>query len=114
MDPDTARARIEARIAELEHLAGASAEDSKPVELDQARVGRLSRVDALQSRAMSAETARRRRVELTKLRAALGRLDEGEYGDCAACGEPIAERRLEHDPGAATCIACARGAERLA
>ena len=34
------------------------------VELDQARVGRLSRMDAMQAQAMSKETGRRRRQKL--------------------------------------------------
>lgn len=104
--------RIRARVDELEALLASADADSRPVELDQARVGRLSRMDALQQQAMSAETRRRRRVELTKLRAALGRFAEGTYGECLACGEPIADKRLEHDPGATACIDCARSRER--
>ncbi|MGF1550631.1 MAG: TraR/DksA C4-type zinc finger protein [Sphingomonadaceae bacterium] len=41
-------------------------------------------------------------------RAALVRLDEGEFGWCIACAEEIAEKRLDRDPAAARCIACAR------
>ena len=40
-------------------------------------------------------------------RAAIKRIDEGEYGYCTACGEEIAEKRLAADPIVATCIACA-------
>ena len=48
------------RRAELEHLAETRRDDRRPVELDQTRVGRLSRMDALQSQAMAVETERRR------------------------------------------------------
>lgn len=106
------RQRIQDRIRELEELLSAGAEGSRPVELDPSRVGRLSRMDAMQVQAMSRETERRRRIELTRLRAALGRLEEGSYGECVECGEPIAGKRLEHDPGATHCIECARSAER--
>jgi RNA polymerase-binding transcription factor len=112
MDDDAQRARVNERIAEVESLLAAHAEGSKPVELDQQRVGRLSRMDAIQAQAMHRETERRRRVELMRLKSALTRLDEGMYGDCVACGESIAERRLENDPGATVCIECARVAER--
>ena len=50
----------------------------QPVELDQTRVGRLSRMDALQAQAMSVETGRRRRQKLLQIESALRRLDEGE------------------------------------
>ena len=112
MDEQARRERVKARVEELEALLAAGAEGSQPVELDQSRVGRLSRMDAMQVQAMSRETERRRRIELTRLRAALTRLDDGTYGDCVECGEPIADKRLDHDPGATVCIDCARSAER--
>ena len=79
--------------------------------LDQQCVGRLSRMDALQSQAMSAETKRRRDQELRRIAAALQRIEEGEFGDCESCGGPIAEARLEIDPSATLCIRCASEAE---
>lgn len=77
------------------------------VELDQTRVGRLSRMDALQAQAMSIETGRRRRQKLVQIQAALRRMDEGEYGYCQECGEDIPEARLMVDPAALLCIDCA-------
>jgi RNA polymerase-binding transcription factor len=43
---------------------------------------------------------------------ALAKLDEGTYGRCEVCGEPIAEARLEAMPSARTCIAHASTARR--
>jgi len=37
---------------------------------------------------------------------ALSRLDDGTYGRCETCGEPIAERRLAEHPIARTCGTC--------
>jgi DnaK suppressor protein len=37
---------------------------------------------------------------------ALVRLDNGTYGICADCGNPVAESRLEAKPEAARCIGC--------
>ena len=79
----------------------------EPVELDQTRVGRLSRMDALQAQAMSIETGRRRRQKLLQIKAALRRIDEGAYGYCQECGEDIPEPRLKIDPAALFCIDCA-------
>lgn len=38
---------------------------------------------------------------------ALGRLEEGRYGDCTRCGEPIGEARLQALPMAEKCVRCA-------
>ena len=83
----------------------------QPVELDQTRVGRLSRMDALQAQAMSVETGRRRRQKLLQIESALRRLDEGEFGWCLDCGEEIAPARLEADPTSTLCIRCAEAKE---
>jgi DnaK suppressor protein len=81
------------------------------VELDQARVGRLSRMDAMQAQAMSKETGRRRRQKLIQIEAALRRIEEDDYGVCQECGEDIATARLEADPTVLLCIECASARE---
>jgi len=81
------------------------------VELDQTRVGRLSRMDAMQAQAMSKETGRRRRQKLLQIDAALKRIEENDYGDCQECGEDIAPARLEADPTVLLCISCASARE---
>lgn len=85
---------------------------ARTVELDQAKVGRLSRMDALQAQAMSLESKRRREINLQKIDAALGRINDGEYGRCLDCDQPIALRRLEFDPAATRCIQCAEKIEQ--
>jgi RNA polymerase-binding transcription factor DksA len=35
--------------------------------------------------------------------AALERIEDGSYGTCSVCGNPIEKERLEADPAAATC-----------
>jgi DnaK suppressor protein len=81
--------------------------DTAVVELDQARIGRLSRMDAMQSQAMSAELKRRNERELVAIKAALARMDDDEYGDCRRCDEAISLARLRANPVAMLCIACA-------
>ncbi|HYX30436.1 MAG TPA: TraR/DksA family transcriptional regulator [Pyrinomonadaceae bacterium] len=43
---------------------------------------------------------------LDSIDAALGRIEEGEYGHCDNCGEPIQEKRLEAVPWAQHCVTC--------
>lgn len=82
------------------------------VELDQAKVGRLSRMDALQMQAMATETVRRRQIQLRRIDAALVRLDNNEYGLCCECGLDISPGRLDADPAAPLCIDCANEATK--
>ena len=108
---DDIRARLLALQQDLEADAAAGEEASGTVELDQSRVGRLSRMDAMQAQAMSQATAQRRAARLRAVRAALARVDDGEYGYCLTCEKPINEKRLEFDPTATLCIDCASKAE---
>ncbi|MBE0453969.1 TraR/DksA family transcriptional regulator [Roseovarius autotrophicus] len=103
------RARITARLTEIDEEDARGEAGQATVELDQQAVGRLSRQDALQSQAMARATHARRDIERRRLRAALTRLDEGEFGWCEDCGEEIATARLTLDPAITRCISCARG-----
>lgn len=106
-DLDQFRTILENRKQELLHLLADNSEAAKPVELDQTRVGRLSRMDALQNQEMAKETDRRRQAELERIEAAFQRLEADEFGECANCGEDIAVKRLELDPTVVVCINCA-------
>lgn len=50
-------------------------------------------------------------AELSRIDAALARLDDGSYGQCANCGEQIAPARLQAMPDAVLCVTCAEAAE---
>ena len=89
-----------------------SGEDSaSTIELDQARVGRLSRMDALQAQQMARAASRRRHAERGRIAAALKRIDDGEYGYCLSCGDMIPTPRLKIDSAAAQCVGCAASSE---
>ncbi len=99
--------RLLQRRDEIARVLADNSESGAPVELDQTRVGRLSRIDALQNQEMAKETERRRNAEIGRIGAALQRMEEGEYGYCVTCGDEIAIKRLELDPSVAVCIGCA-------
>ncbi len=101
--------RLEKLLTDLLAFNEAGAEAARPVTLDQSRVGRLSRMDAMQGQQMAAETVRRRTEEIQRIRAALSRIEKDEYGYCLRCEEDIDEKRLESNPSAPLCIRCARG-----
>jgi hypothetical protein len=46
------------------------------------------------------------RLELAEIEAALGRIKDGRYGVCLACGGPMGLQRLRAIPEARYCLAC--------
>jgi DnaK suppressor protein len=93
--------------AELEAEAESAGGSADIVELDQSKVGRLSRMDAMQAQAMAKATGQRRDAALRRITAALKRVDNGEFGICLECDEPINPKRLEFDPTVLYCVDCA-------
>ena len=83
-------------------------QSSDTVHLDQQSVGRLSRMDALQSQALAKAGKQRAERQLKMIEAALTRIDNDDYGECLECGEPINPKRLEIDPTTVYCIECAQ------
>lgn len=99
--------RLHQEILSLKAADARTDSDRAPVELDQTSVGRLRRMDAMQQQAMAAAQARRRAARLQALEATLRRIEGDEFGWCDECGEPIPLGRLEIDPTATRCVACA-------
>lgn len=108
------QARLLQLKASLEGVEESARQGSETVELDQSRVGRLSRMDAMQMQAMSKASDARRAVVQRRIAHALQRIDDDEFGLCLSCGEDIAEGRLEADPTVTLCIDCASRAEEQA
>ncbi|MBX2867217.1 MAG: TraR/DksA C4-type zinc finger protein [Acidiferrobacterales bacterium] len=100
---------IHQRLEEIEH-ANVNKE-AQSVELDQTRVGRLSRMDAMQMQQMELELMRRRQREIVALSHALERVKNNEFGECFECGEEINPKRLEIDLCTTLCIQCAEKRE---
>ncbi len=92
--------------SELREQEKVSKESGNVVELDQAKMGRLSRMDAMQLQQMELEEARRRQQRLVKIDGALRRMEAGEYGECFICGEEIDIRRLSFDVTSTRCVGC--------
>ncbi|MDA0348414.1 MAG: TraR/DksA C4-type zinc finger protein [Verrucomicrobia bacterium] len=97
---------IEIRMTELTSILQTKTEDTKPIEPD-VSIGRLSRLDSMQMQQMALEQRRRKESELQKLKNALKRMEDGSYGTCMMCRQPIAPARLEAQPDAILCINCA-------
>jgi DnaK suppressor protein len=103
--------RLKKRLMELlmteEQLSKLVENANQAVELDQTRLGRLSRMDAMQSQQISQETTRRQIQYNQLVKKALVRIESEEYGYCESCDEEINILRLEADPIHYLCIKCA-------
>jgi len=104
--------KLVALRAELDSTAATGEAAARVVELDQSKVGRLSRMDAMQAQAMSQASGRRRAERREMIDRALGRIEDGTFGICRSCDEPIARERLEFDPTVSLCIVCATEKEQ--
>ncbi|MGH3494327.1 MAG: TraR/DksA family transcriptional regulator [Sciscionella sp.] len=56
--------------------------------------------------------ARNARENVQLVRAALHRIDDGSYGVCESCGNPIGKMRLQAFPRATLCMECKQRQER--
>lgn len=91
---------------EIGQLITDSGDAAGTVTLDQSKVGRLSRMDAMQAQQMAQETTRRRQLQLQKIDNALLRIKAGDYGHCFKCADEIAAARLNFDPASTRCVGC--------
>ena len=105
-------AELEKLERELKSQLEANASAAKPVLLDQTAVGRLSRVDSMQSQAMANAARQAMMNRLKQCNAALQAVERGEYGFCRMCEEPIGVKRLTAKPEAPLCLRCQSRADR--
>jgi DnaK suppressor protein len=102
----TERARAQERVAALgQELAGISEAASQPGTDDEHDPeGATLAFEREHTAALLARAVQR----ITEIDAAIGRLDNGTYGTCLRCGQPVGAARLAARPAAATCLRCAR------
>jgi RNA polymerase-binding transcription factor DksA len=106
MDPTLVRKRLEERKRELlvragEVHAGITRAEG-PLEKDFAE-----QVVQMENDAVLAGLSESTAAEISQINRALKRIDEGVYGQCIVCRQPIDERRLEALPQSDRCIRCA-------
>ena len=108
MEPDRIlyfRERLETLRVEVNDYLDSSKGASDAGQLDTS-IGRLSRMDAMQDQQMALELRRRKENQLLRIQSAMDRINQGNYGLCLSCKQPIAEERLELSPDAVICVKC--------
>lgn len=99
-------AELERVVKKLERSMRTTEEAMRPVQLDQAAVGRLSRIDSLQNQGLTRNLQEREQAKLGQVVSAFERMDEGTYGVCVECGGNIPFERLQVFPETPTCTSC--------
>jgi len=61
---------------------------------------------------MRTQLKNRETVALKKINEAIKRIEEGSYGECENCSDPIELRRLQARPTTTLCIACKEEEEK--
>ncbi len=104
MEISVARKRLEEMRDDLERTVAVLEGEHPLVRGGSAEAGdagaNLTEADRNQAAVQAALTHR------AEVAAALARVDEGSYGRCVDCGDPVPDARLEARPATARCVPC--------
>jgi DnaK suppressor protein len=100
------RQTILEKIVELKKDIDSYKDSVKPVSPDNA-IGRITRMEAINSKNMNEATLNKARRTLIALERALAQIDDPDFGYCATCDEPIPFARLMILPESPLCVKCA-------
>lgn len=93
-------------MEEQRHLIESLARTTKPVAPDKA-IGRLTRMEAINSKSISEANLSAARAKLAQLEKALGKVNDPGFGVCARCAHPIPHGRILLMPESVLCVRCA-------
>jgi len=79
---------------------------TKPISPDNA-IGRLTRMEAINSKSINEAALKKAKDTLSKLERALTKIDNPDFGLCRECDEPIPSARLMILPETDLCVQCA-------
>jgi len=120
MDPDVAKQRLDEERVRLEETKATFDDEHLRDESEDDSISELSSNDQHPAD-IGSETFEREKdlsileqveAELADVEHALRRLEDGTYGICEACGQPIDEARLEALPAARFCLKDQAAAEQ--
>ncbi len=100
------RSKIQESIEATESEIGELIELTKPISPSDA-IGRISRMDAINNKTINEAALRKAKEKMKKLRFALERSHEDDFGICARCKNDIPTGRLMLMPESNRCVHCA-------
>jgi DnaK suppressor protein len=111
---DRARTTRSLLTAELDRIAARLHTEAEVPKAGVAGGDFLDVAQGIEHQELARLSASRLMERARRLRLALARVSEGEYGLCTECGAAIPPERLLAVPDAATCVACQSRLERIA
>ncbi len=102
----TLEKHITEKIDSLKEDVASYKELTKPIPPDSS-IGRLTRMEAINSKSINEAALRAAKHTLSKLQRALRMIDDPDFGSCKECEEPIPFGRLMNMPEADLCVQCA-------
>jgi DnaK suppressor protein len=107
IDTQKVRARLEAKCTELQHeIAGLTLEEASSTQAGQGVEDTGETAQTFQEVQLDESLLQNQRHLLADVKEALRRLQDGTYGRCLTCGQPIPERRLQAIPWAVRDVKC--------
>ena len=107
------RNMLEQRRVELERLDGAEAlTGSRDLAVQEVETSPADKATVRLLNDLALEAADHHLAQQRTVRHALSKFDDGSYGDCEECGNPVGFSRLQAKPEARLCIACQTRAEK--
>jgi DnaK suppressor protein len=100
------RTRMQEALAQVRRDVETLEVATQPIPPDRA-LGRLTRMEGLNDRAVSEAALQSARQRLVQLEESLQRIDSTRWGLCVRCGNPIGAARLEYMPESDCCVKCA-------
>lgn len=106
------RAMLEQRRAALAQHAQSVGDGAYELAVDEVETSPADKATVRLLNDLAQEAAGHNAAQLGILKHALAKFDDGSYGECEECGNPIGFSRLQARPEARLCIACQTRAER--
>lgn len=101
------RKKIEEHIIQAEKEIVHLEDATQPISPENS-LGRVSRMDAINNKSVAEAALRSSKRKIGRLKLALTKIDEPNFGNCAICKKPIAPMRLLLMPQSTECVRCAR------
>lgn len=101
---------LEARRAALEGVGVGG--DGRELAVEEVETSPADKATVRLLNDLALEAAGHNAAQLTVIRRALAKFDDGSYGVCEECGNDIGYSRLQARPEAALCITCQTRAEK--
>src|SRR5690606_1942248 len=107
INEDEIREQIRKEIAKIEKIIAEYKEMTKPVEPENA-IGRLSRMDAINNKAVTEAAQRQAEDKLDKLKFVLDKVGDEDFGICKKCKNPIPLGSILLMTQSFYCVQCAQ------